>query len=137
MTRTGSRILLLPLDPDASAQALRTEIGAQQERAAQAGKRVALVLGISAYQHVAKLPNPSNDAGAMADLLRKSGFGRGLAAAIGAPVLGGVVEIVVIGIERRLPVITVSCDDDLPQALAEISSNFNLQELHAWRTPLS
>lgn len=42
--------------------------------AAQAGKRVALVLGISAYQHVAKLPNPSNDAGAMADLLRKSGF---------------------------------------------------------------
>jgi len=42
--------------------------------AALADKRVALVLGISAYQHVAKLPNPSNDAGAMADLFRKSGF---------------------------------------------------------------
>ena len=42
--------------------------------AAQADKRVALVLGISAYQHVAKLPNPSNDATAMADLFRKSGF---------------------------------------------------------------
>lgn len=42
--------------------------------AAQADKRVALVLGISAYQHVAKLPNPSNDASAMADLFRKSGF---------------------------------------------------------------
>ena len=39
--------------------------------------------------------------------------------------------------ERRVPVITVSCDDDLPQALAEISSNFKLQELHAWRTPVS
>ena len=39
-----------------------------------AGKRVALVLGISAYQHVAKLPNPSNDADAMAALFRKSGF---------------------------------------------------------------
>lgn len=42
--------------------------------AAQADKRVALVLGISAYQHVAKLPNPSNDADAMAALFRKSGF---------------------------------------------------------------
>jgi uncharacterized caspase-like protein len=42
--------------------------------AALADKRVALVLGISAYQHVAKLPNPSNDANAMAELFRKSGF---------------------------------------------------------------
>ncbi len=39
-----------------------------------ADKRVALVLGISAYQHVAKLPNPSNDADAMAALFRKAGF---------------------------------------------------------------
>jgi hypothetical protein len=42
--------------------------------AARADKRVALVLGISAYQHVAKLPNPSNDADAMAALFRKAGF---------------------------------------------------------------
>ena len=42
--------------------------------AAHADKRVALVLGISAYEHVAKLPNPSNDAGAMAALLKKAGF---------------------------------------------------------------
>lgn len=42
--------------------------------AANADKRVALVLGISAYEHVTKLPNPSNDAGAMADLLKKAGF---------------------------------------------------------------
>ncbi|HEX7883880.1 MAG TPA: caspase family protein [Afipia sp.] len=41
---------------------------------ARADKRVALVLGISAYQHVAKLPNPSNDADAMAALFRKAGF---------------------------------------------------------------
>lgn len=41
---------------------------------ARADKRVALVLGISDYQHVAKLPNPSNDATAMAELFRKSGF---------------------------------------------------------------
>jgi Caspase domain/WSC domain len=41
---------------------------------AHADKRVALVLGISAYEHVAKLPNPSNDAGAMANLLKKAGF---------------------------------------------------------------
>jgi hypothetical protein len=42
--------------------------------AAHADKRVALVLGISAYQHVAKLPNPSNDADAIAALFRTSGF---------------------------------------------------------------
>jgi uncharacterized caspase-like protein len=41
---------------------------------ARADKRVALVLGISAYQHVAKLPNPSNDADAIAALFRTSGF---------------------------------------------------------------
>lgn len=37
--------------------------------------------------------------------------------------------------ERRVPVITVACDVDLPQALNEISSTFKLQELSAWRTP--
>ncbi len=41
---------------------------------AHADKRVALVLGISSYEHVAKLPNPSNDASAMANLLKKAGF---------------------------------------------------------------
>lgn len=38
--------------------------------------------------------------------------------------------------ERRVPVITVSCEDDLPQALTEISSNFKFQDVHAWRTPV-
>jgi tetratricopeptide (TPR) repeat protein len=37
-------------------------------------KRVALVIGNGAYQNVATLPNPSNDARAVADALRKVGF---------------------------------------------------------------
>ena len=41
---------------------------------ALAGKRVALVIGNSDYQHVAKLPNPAADAAAIAELLRKAGF---------------------------------------------------------------
>lgn len=39
--------------------------------------------------------------------------------------------------ERRVPVITVACGDDLPQALSEISSKFKLQDLRAWQTPVS
>lgn len=42
--------------------------------ATAADKRVALVIGVSAYQNVAKLPNPSNDASAVAALLKSSGF---------------------------------------------------------------
>ena len=45
-----------------------------QSSGALADKRVALVVGNSAYQNVAKLPNPANDAAAIADLLKKSGF---------------------------------------------------------------
>src|SRR5262245_60883435 len=41
---------------------------------AGAEKRVALVIGNSAYQHVAKLPNPGKDAAAIADMFRKAGF---------------------------------------------------------------
>jgi hypothetical protein len=36
--------------------------------------RVALVIGNSAYQNVAQLPNPANDAAAVADMFRKAGF---------------------------------------------------------------
>src|ERR1700743_749746 len=39
-----------------------------------AGKRVALVLGNSAYQNVPQLTNPVNDARLMADTFRKAGF---------------------------------------------------------------
>jgi uncharacterized caspase-like protein len=42
--------------------------------AAFAEKRVALVLGNSGYQNVARLPNPSSDARAIAQLLRDAGF---------------------------------------------------------------
>jgi uncharacterized caspase-like protein len=41
---------------------------------ALADKRVALVIGNAAYQNVAKLPNPVNDAEAMATLLTAAGF---------------------------------------------------------------
>jgi len=39
-----------------------------------AGKRVALIIGNSAYQNVAPLPNPANDAAAIADLFTKANF---------------------------------------------------------------
>jgi uncharacterized caspase-like protein len=39
-----------------------------------AGKRVALVLGNSAYQSVPRLTNPANDAALMADTFKKAGF---------------------------------------------------------------
>ena len=39
---------------------------------ARADKRVALVIGNSAYQNVARLDNPRNDAKLMADTLRSS-----------------------------------------------------------------
>ncbi len=41
---------------------------------AVAEKRVALVIGNSAYRNVAKLPNPSRDASAISALLKKAGF---------------------------------------------------------------
>jgi uncharacterized caspase-like protein len=41
---------------------------------ATAERRVALVIGNSAYKHVGRLPNPVNDAAAIATLLRVSGF---------------------------------------------------------------
>lgn len=41
---------------------------------AQADKRVAFVVGNSAYKNVAELPNPSLDAKAMSSLLRNAGF---------------------------------------------------------------
>src|SRR3569833_1497159 len=42
--------------------------------AARAESRLALVIGQSAYRSVTPLPNPANDAKAMAQLLRDSGF---------------------------------------------------------------
>src|ERR1700741_4490204 len=42
--------------------------------AALAEKRVALVVGNSAYENSAQLPNPVNDARAMADLFKAAGF---------------------------------------------------------------
>lgn len=66
MFQTARRFILIWLAILATAQLAGT--------AAHADKRVALVIGISSYQHVAKLPNPSNDANAMAELFRRAGF---------------------------------------------------------------
>src|ERR1700742_2007926 len=41
---------------------------------AWAAKRVALVIGNSAYQNVAMLPNPSNDGAVIATMLKEAGF---------------------------------------------------------------
>ena len=41
---------------------------------ARAEKRVALVIGVSAYQRVPRLPNPGHDAAAMGALFKKAGF---------------------------------------------------------------
>ena len=41
---------------------------------ALAAKRVALVIGVSNYQQVPRLPNPVRDADAMASLFKKAGF---------------------------------------------------------------
>ena len=41
---------------------------------ALADKRVALVIGNSAYRNVAKLSNPANDAAAVAAMFKSAGF---------------------------------------------------------------
>lgn len=48
--------------------------GAMLASAAKAERRVALVIGNSGYQFVNPLPNPANDANAIADLFRHAGF---------------------------------------------------------------
>ena len=41
---------------------------------ALADKRVALVIGIGAYEHAEKLTNPTRDASAIAEMFKKAGF---------------------------------------------------------------
>ena len=48
-------------------------------RVASADKRVALVIGNGAYQYAPKLPNPTRDARAVADLFKEAGFATVLA----------------------------------------------------------
>jgi len=45
-----------------------------QASPAFADKRIALVIGNSAYQNVNKLPNPAKDAASIGDMLKKAGF---------------------------------------------------------------
>jgi uncharacterized caspase-like protein len=62
MTRATGTVLLCGLMLLASAMG------------AQADKRVALVVGVSAYQNAPALPNPARDARAMATMFQNSGF---------------------------------------------------------------
>ena len=57
-----------PSPPPAAEQRKRAEIGRET------GRRVALVIGNGAYAYVRALPNPTNDARAMAKSLRDIGF---------------------------------------------------------------
>jgi tetratricopeptide (TPR) repeat protein len=57
-----------PSPPPAAEQRKRAETGRET------GRRVALVIGNNAYAHVRPLPNPANDARAMAKSLRDIGF---------------------------------------------------------------
>src|SRR5436190_18432040 len=41
---------------------------------ASADKRVALVIGIGAYEHAERLTNPTRDASAIAEMFKKAGF---------------------------------------------------------------
>ena len=54
--------------------AIALTIAALTGPALAAPNRVALVIGNSAYKNAAMLPNPSNDAAAIAQALRKIGF---------------------------------------------------------------
>jgi branched-chain amino acid transport system substrate-binding protein len=58
-------------EPSAAQQALRP---ADPASAPDFGRRIALVIGNSAYQNEAQLPNPKRDAVAVADTLRRVGF---------------------------------------------------------------
>jgi formylglycine-generating enzyme required for sulfatase activity len=49
-------------------------LGIGPAHAASEGKRVALVIGNSAYRHAEELPNPRNDATAIAEALRQANF---------------------------------------------------------------
>jgi caspase domain-containing protein len=48
--------------------------GARGAEPAQGGRRIALVIGNGAYQNVARLPNPANDARLIAGTLQRAGF---------------------------------------------------------------
>lgn len=38
--------------------------------------------------------------------------------------------------ERRVPVVTVRCDDKISQTLSQLSSNFTTKDFRAWQTPV-
>jgi uncharacterized caspase-like protein len=69
----GSATLSLRLI-SVAALAVGILFSAISRNAALADKRVALLVGNSGYQNVPRLPNPSNDATAMAQMFKRAGF---------------------------------------------------------------
>ena len=63
-----------PAAPAGAASAPPPPAPVEQRQRADTGRRVALVIGNGAYAHVKALPNPTNDARAMAKSLREIGF---------------------------------------------------------------
>jgi uncharacterized caspase-like protein len=70
--RSSSASSILVSAVVAALVSLALTLGAGPSWAAE--KRVALVIGNSAYKRVVQLPNPARDAAAMAELLKRSGF---------------------------------------------------------------
>lgn len=60
--------------PAASADIVTKPVAVERREAAAQGRRVALIIGNSAYRNVSELPNPKNDATVMATALRNMGF---------------------------------------------------------------
>ncbi|MCH8998311.1 MAG: caspase family protein [Proteobacteria bacterium] len=69
-----SRRLLVSLFVPLLAVSALAPTEAQAQAQAQAGRRVALVIGNSAYENTVPLPNPRNDAEALAEVLGGLGF---------------------------------------------------------------
>ncbi|MBR0713107.1 caspase family protein [Bradyrhizobium liaoningense] len=66
--------LSLVSEPPAPAQQKATTAPSPAPTATSRGKRMALIIGNGAYSHVKALPNPANDARALAKSLRDIGF---------------------------------------------------------------
>lgn len=74
--KARSRLSALPSPPPATASFEKNNIagGVAASEALINDRRIALVIGNSAYENVAALPNPVRDANLVADILKRTGF---------------------------------------------------------------
>lgn len=63
-----------PATPSLEKTSVATAIVSSAAPVSNNDRRIALVIGNSAYENVAALPNPVNDAGLVADVLKRTGF---------------------------------------------------------------